>query len=337
LEEAANRGIYIALVPLWGSNIEAFHITPEQAFHYGEFLGQRLGQHDNIVWLNGGDIDGSKNMAVWDSLAEGILSRDDRHLMSFHPRGRMMSSMWFHDRKWLDFNMVQSGHRRYDQDDTDLCFGEDNWRYIAMDWHRLPVKPTLDGEPSYEGIPQGLHDVAQPLWDEADVRRYAYWSVFAGAAGFTYGNNSVMQFYDPEKTKNAGAYGATRNWRDAIQDPGAKQMKHLFSILKSCGMLEREPAQNIFTSNTGLQHRHLVACRSENRVMVYAYCGQTFGVKMDLLGCSFYSASWLCPRDGSRVEVGEIRSNGAIIFDPPGDASEGSDWVLFLEPTQSKD
>jgi hypothetical protein len=27
------------------------------------------------------------------------------------------------------------------------------------------------------------------------VRRYAYWSVFAGSCGHTYGHNAIMQFY----------------------------------------------------------------------------------------------------------------------------------------------
>lgn len=56
-----------------------------------------------------------------------------------------------------------------------------------------PTKPVIDGEPSYENIPQGLHDPKEVLWKACDVRRYAYWSVFAGAFGHTYGNNSIMQ------------------------------------------------------------------------------------------------------------------------------------------------
>ena len=41
------------------------------------------------------------------------------------------------------------------------------------------MKPVLDGEPSYENIPQGLHHGTEPRGTAADVRRYAYWSVFA--------------------------------------------------------------------------------------------------------------------------------------------------------------
>ena len=60
-----------------------------------------------------------------------------------------------------------------------------------MEWLKKPVKPVLDGEPSYEGIPHGLHDTTLPRWKAKDVRRYGYWSVFAGAADYTYGDNAV--------------------------------------------------------------------------------------------------------------------------------------------------
>ena len=58
---------------------------------------------------------------------------------------------------------------------------------MVNDYALKPTKPTLDGEPSYEHIPEGLHDSLNRRWNAADIRRYAYWSVFAGAAGFTYG------------------------------------------------------------------------------------------------------------------------------------------------------
>lgn len=65
---------------------------------------------------------------------------------------------------------------------------------MERDYGKKPAKPVLDGEPSYEWVVQGLHDKKQPYWKAADVRRYAYWNVFAGAAGHTYGHNSIMQF-----------------------------------------------------------------------------------------------------------------------------------------------
>lgn len=70
----------------------------------------------------------------------------------------MQTSEWFQNSSWLDVNMFSSGHRNYDQDNTMKSYGEDNWMYVIEDLSKTPLKPTLDGEPSYESVPEGLHD-----------------------------------------------------------------------------------------------------------------------------------------------------------------------------------
>ena len=107
----------------------------------------------------------------------------------------MQSSTWFNNSLWLDVNMFSSGHRYYEQDNTTNKYGEDNWRYVLDDLSKTPLRPTLDGEPSYESLPEGLHDPFQPYWNAADVRRYAYWSVFAGSCGHVYRENTVRQVH----------------------------------------------------------------------------------------------------------------------------------------------
>ena len=105
----------------------------------------------------------------------------------------------------------------------------------------LSDKPTLDGEPSYEWILQGLHDASQPYWTAKDVRRYAYWSVLAGACGHTYGDNSVMQFYSGNS--EGRSYGARDYWQTAIHHDGSAQMGHLKALMESVdftGGCERE-------------------------------------------------------------------------------------------------
>ena len=109
--------------------------------------------------------------------------------------------------------MFQSGHRRYGQRFGDGDYPieenteEDNWRFVERSMAMEPMKPVIDGEPIYEEIPHGLHDENELLWKDYDVRRYAYWSVFAGAFGHTYGHNSIMQFIKPGV---GGAYGAKK-------------------------------------------------------------------------------------------------------------------------------
>ena len=200
---AESKGIYIGMVCIWGGLVRSGLMDEAEAKQYGTFLANRYKDHPNIVWIIGGDTRGDNKTEVWETLAETIRSIDKNHLMTFHPFGRTLSATWFNDAPWLDFNMFQSGHRRYGQrkgDGDNLAdsnVAEDNWRYVEASLACRPLKPVLDAEPSYEDIPHGLHNSAEPRWTANDVRRYAYWSVFAGSCGHTYGHNSIMQFYRP--------------------------------------------------------------------------------------------------------------------------------------------
>lgn len=330
IDEAEKRGIYIGMVPVWGGNVKAGFVNVDQGKAYAEFLANRYKDVPNVVWLDGGDILGSDSIAVWNAIGETLNQYDPNHLITFHPRGRMQSSMWFHDEAWLDFNMFQSGHRRYDQDDTKLNYGEDNWRYVQTDWNLKPTKPTIDGEPSYEGIPQGLHDTTQPYWNDADARRYAYWAVFAGAAGHTYGSNAVMQFYGP-KDKGA-AYGAKEYWTEAINDPGAGQMVFLKKLILSHPYFERVPDTTLVNSSTqGEKYNYEIATRGKDYAFIYTYNGKNIAVNMGKIEGEQVKASWYDPRNGETTEVGTFANEGVHEFDPPGEVQDGNDWVLVLD------
>jgi len=116
IKKAEEKGIYMALVPIWGGNVKAGHVSQKQAEIYASFLANRYKNQSNIIWLNGGDIKGSDSLAVWKTIGKTINDIDTKHLITFHPRGRTSSSDWFHNENWLDFNMVQSGHKSYEQD-----------------------------------------------------------------------------------------------------------------------------------------------------------------------------------------------------------------------------
>ncbi len=164
--EAAVRGLYLALVPAWGSVVKSGQLNPANVVAYATFLAKRYRGVPNVIWLVGGDAKGNEEIEVWKALGRTLRAEDPNHLITYHPFGRTQSSTWFHGEPWLDFNMFQSGHRRYDQDtDSPRRFGEDNWRYVLDDYAKTPPKPVLDGEPSYENIPQGLHDGTQPVLD----------------------------------------------------------------------------------------------------------------------------------------------------------------------------
>ncbi|WP_219416811.1 apiosidase-like domain-containing protein [Pseudonocardia nigra] len=209
IAEAAARGLRVALFPAWGDAQVGDLLTEDNAAAYGEFLGARYGE--DVIWVMGGDESADGVEDVWRELAKGVAtgatgSEDySTTLMTYHPIGDRSSAEWFHDDEWLDFNMVQGGHcLRYDvrQEIVDDTYGED------------PVKPFLDGEPIYEEHPycwepEDGYSTAQ------DVRRDAYWSVFAGALGHTYGHHSVWQFTSDDRP---AVLDARMDWMSALDD-----------------------------------------------------------------------------------------------------------------------
>lgn len=329
---AAQKGLYMALVPVWGTNVKEKKVNEKQAKGYAEFLAKRYKDKWNIIWLNGGDIKGSDGMKVWNTIGETLRANDPNHLITFHPRGRTASSQWFHNATWNDFNMIQSGHRRYNQDTSKnekLHYGEDNWKYIESDYKLQPTKPTIDGEPSYEDIPQGLHDPKEPRWNDADVRRYGYWSVFAGAFGYTYGHNSVMQMY--KKTDLKPAYGPNDEWQVAINAPGAKQMQYLKDLMLSRSYFDRVPDQTLVAGTNGQKYDRILATRGEDYAMLYTYTGKPFSVNMGKIAGDQVKASWFDPRTGKISEIGKFENKGVKDFKAPGQPANGNDWVLILD------
>lgn len=328
IDLAGEKGLYVAIVPVWGNNVKYGGVTLEEATIYSRWLAQRYADRNHIVWLNGGDTFGNDSTEIWKSMGRELKANAPDHLVTFHPRGRCSSTDWFHNESWLDFNMIQSGHRRYDQDDTERAYGQDNWRYIADDYLMEPAKPTIDGEPSYEGIPQGLHDVNEVFWNDNDVRRYGYWSVFAGAFGYTYGHNAIMQFYT-RNDKEPG-FGAKDYWDVAMNDAGAGQMVHLKELMLSRSFFNRIPNQKLLAEN-GEKYDYKVATSGDDYAFIYTYRGGIIKVNMSELNASNVKVSWFNPRNGEITDMDVVEATGIQEFVAPGEVVDGNDWVLIFD------
>jgi hypothetical protein len=329
IDMAAKKGLYMALVPVWGNNVKMGWVSEAQATTYASFLAKRYAGKPNIIWLNGGDTKGNDSTRTWEAIGNTLYKEDKHHLITFHPRGRWQSSDWFHNDEWLAFNMFQSGHQTYAQDTTDKAYGEDNWKYVRDDYKRTPVKPVMDGEPSYEDIPHGLHNPASPRWKDNDVRRYAYWSVFAGAFGYTYGHNSIMQMHRSTDVK--GSYNVTIFWQDALNAPGAGQMRYIKELMLSRPYYERVPDQSLIAGEEGNKYERLIATRGKDYAFIYTYTGRNIAVNMGHISGKKVKASWYSPRDGSTSEIGIYKNKGVMVFDPPAEPQNGNDWVLILD------
>lgn len=331
---AASQGIYIAMDCVWGSQITKMDI--KKAEKYGQFLGERYKDKPNIIWMMGGDVLGDRGTASWDALAKAIRKADPNHVMTFHPRGRTTSSRWFADRDWMDFHMFQSGHRRYGQRNGDGDYTikdnteEDNWRYVDLTWNGNPQKPVIDGEPSYEDIPQGLHDFTAPRWMDYDVRRYAYWAVFAGCFGHTYGHNSIMQFIKPGLL---ASFGAEKPWWDAMKDPGYNQMKYLKWLILAFPFEERIADQSVIAGQNGERYDRNIATRGNDYLLVYNYSGKPMQLDLSKISGAKKNVWVMNPSDGTLKYLGEFDSK-VTEFANDGAYLRGSDRVFIAVDAQ---
>lgn len=321
VDAAKSRNMYIALIAAWGDGWDNFN-TNGQARNFGRWVGQRYANDSNVIWIAAGEysILGTQKQFTnrWKSLALGLQEGSGGQSLitahgSFVP-GSQSSSVAYHKASWLDFNMIQSGQTGHDGS------GSDNWNLVGDDYRKRPAKPTVDGEANLERF-NG--------WTAFDVRRRAYWAVFAGAFGHTYSANGVWSSYrgggDDTET------GPQDTWDQALKYPGGADMKHLRRLMESRPMLNRVPDGGLLVSGDGGGSSHVQATRdgSGRYGMVYVP-GSNREITVDLgkISGGQVRAWWFDPRTGKSKSAGNSPSGGSRTFTTPG---SGQDWVLVLD------
>ena len=329
---AAKEGLTMALVLCWGDFYKEGIITPESGEKYAAFVAGLLGKEENVIFLLGGDVRGSACPETFRRMGRTLKRLAPERPVGFHPFGRTSSSDWFAGEDWLDFHLFQSGHRDRNQrvlgawDDNAVAeeewMGEENYRYVLRDLKR-DRKPVLDAEPSYEEIPHGLHDPAQPFWRAREVRRYAWWSCLAGAAGFTYGHNSVMQAWcgigKPQ-------FGVRRSWQEALAAEGAGQMRFLRETLEAADFSRGRSAQETLRDNDRPEDGYLLALETPDCLLVYSYLGNPIRIDPEKLSFRPERAWWLNPATGSLTPT--LLSDRGVYAPPHGEGL--GDAVLIL-------
>lgn len=334
--DLANKyGLTIGLLPTWGDKLfklkwgagpEIF--TPENAKGYGKWLGNRYKDRRNIIWILGGDRNpqNETHEKVWRQMAEGIeegVGGSDKAFISFHPQpSELGSAQWFHKDSWLDFNMFQNGHCRdgaiYDK--------------IQVVYNMEPVKPVMDAEPIYEDHPVCFNAKDLGVSSPYDIRKYAYLDLFAGAHGHTYGCHDIWQFYSPEREaiNNPHVY-----WQQALELPGANQMKLVRNLMESRSILDRIPDQSIIAENNLSPAERIQATRGKDYLFVYTAAGKAFTVVLGKISGDFLKGFWYDPKTGKTTAIEPFENRGSKQFSPPT-KGYGNDWVLILDDS-SKD
>ncbi|HEU5078491.1 MAG TPA: glycoside hydrolase family 140 protein [Opitutaceae bacterium] len=352
VDEAADHGLYVALMLTWGDALTApwgdgprlFRLDNLPAARaYGRYLGDKLKARTNVIWLHGGDrpsrldpkhprkdaraagfADDYDWRPIWREMAAGLAEGSGKDpLCSYHPGGFEVTSGDLHQESWLDFNAMQSGHGE----------GHDApvWEWVGHDFTLSPAKPTLDLEPNYEDHPVS----PWPQWDPSlgyfrdyDVRKQCYRSVLAGACGVTYGHHAVWAFAGKH---NPPINFADRDWISAMVRPGAQQMIYLRQLIESRPFFSRIPDDTVVRNAAPAPAQHMTASRDGNGSYIFIYfpCrDQPATLDLTHLPAAQYRGWWYDPRTGFAESIGMIEGHSTHDIKSP---SYGPDWVLVLD------
>jgi hypothetical protein len=356
VDEAAARGLYVALLPAWGDKLTAPWGDGPRLFRldnlpvvraYARYLGAKLKGRTNVIWMLGGDrpavLDPTKpnewpqNRAIeagftagydwrpiWREIVAGVTEgTGTTPLFMYHPEGGHGTSGQLRGESWLSVNGWQSGHGN----GHDVAI----WESIAGDYALSPAKPTLDLEPNYEDHPVN----PWPRWDpslgyfrDCDVRKQVYRSVLAGACGVTYGHHAVWGFAG---SRNDAINHVDLDWVDAMHRPGGEQMRFLRQLIESRPFFSRMPDQTMVNNPSPGKAQHIVASRDRNGTYALVYFperDQPATVDLAKLRPGKLHAWWYDPRTGFPKDAGIIDGGTTREFQSP---SYGPDWVLVLD------
>jgi len=363
VERAKQRGLYVAIFAWWGTDADRTFKDPyNHNYEYGKALGSRYKNEPHIIWVGSGEYHKpnmwkppvpEQHILNLTRLVEGIRAGDTgNHLLTMHPLSFLSSSEEFHHEKWLDFNMIQT-HVMQGYIDH-LVYG---------DWCKTPPKPTVNSEAWYEGEEElferraGVLKVAQPRqrkFDSGWIQRYqAYWSVFFGGMGYTYGHMNLWMMSDLYEIYTYAKWGTQGVlMQSALDAPGSANLIHLRTLMESKPIQTRIPDPSLISLNTQGTDATLspnLRCATRDAdgswAFVYTTRGETMRIAMSRLADGKANAFWYNPRngqwnyEGSDHEAKQPFETGIPAgtdapdyhFYPPGERTDGNDWVLALE------
>jgi hypothetical protein len=320
---AAQNGLTVFLDPAetagWLNVLLANGTTKARA--YGQFLGARYRNFDNIVWMSGNDFqtwENPTNDAVVQAVALGIRDLDSRHIQTVELN--FLTSGSLDDPTWAPIIQLDAAYTYFP-----------TYAQVLTEYNRPNALPTFLVEANYEFENNTGMDTGTP----PILRRQAYWTLLSGATGQFYGNGYTWQFKS--------------GWQSHLDTPGSAQMGYAQQLFASRRWFDLVPDQShaVVTAGYGTfansgsigANDYVTAARTPDGTLVMAYMPtiRAITVNMSTLA-SAASAWWYDPTNGTLIPIAgsPFANSGSRQFQPGGNNSEGSgDWVLVLQTNSS--
>ena len=126
------------------------------------------------------------------------------------------------------------------------------------------------------------------------------------------------------------------SWREALDLPGANQMRHLRALIESKPYLTRIPDQALLTRGPKEPWQHIAVTSdrtpgAKNATFLMAYFPHHAEAAFDtsVLGAPRLRVAWFDPRTGATHDTGIRPNTGTLSLAPPSHLHP-IDWVLVL-------
>jgi len=313
IQAAASRGITVLLCPLYlgweygdeGWAEEVKNADPSDLRTWGEFVGERYADDNNIIWCIGGDADPSPLKDKVLECVKGILEYDNRHLFTCHNNPEFIATNPWKGEKWLAINNVYS-------------YSQSLYEFCKNAYDQQPVMPYFMMESAYENehnaTPQRL-------------RSEAYWPLLCGAMGHIFGNCPIWHFGSTPK------WCGISDWKNQLNNPGSESAYYMQRLFRSrpWNLLIPDYDHKVLTEGYGQwgSKDYITAAIASDGTAIIAYLPSGRQVTVDLSAISGKKARcwWYDPGTGIPTDIGTFPVEGARQFEP---SSEG-DWVLVID------
>jgi len=329
VSRAAAKGLWVMLFAMWAGEKAGTmnHYTTAQLSALGEALGRRYRGVPNVIFCAGGEasppyIEVERVNALGAALKAGCAARN---LVTVHPVSPNSSSRFYAASAWLDFYLIQAksgsapGNAEYDA--AALVLG---------DWSILPTKPTMMGEHRYES---GTGE------DPLIQRRSLYQCVFAGGCGYAYGHDALWQMtpHTAQPWMLKGWNPGVANWREALDTPAVRQLRHIQALLYSHPYLQRIPDQSLVVAGQGPD----VTTRTQTTrdgtpgeddatyLMAYMSAPRRVTLRTAAIRAHTLNAYGFSPETGSTQTIQARFANPGVYTVAAG--SKVQDWVVVVE------
>jgi hypothetical protein len=312
IDYADGLGIVLLLGPVyvgyqctdegWCVEIEAASLTDMRT--WGQFLGERYADRDNIIWLIGGDADPTPIAGELREVVAGIRDYDSRTLISAFNHRETQAITYWPGETWIQVNNVFAAR-------TAL------YQYTQACYEVSPPLPFFLIEGFYE------NEYSATL---QQIRSQAYWTVLTGGIGAIFGNCPLWHFgYSSD-------WCSLTNWQDQLAAPGADQMTHFRALFESRRWAELVPDRDntvlIAGAGTAGADDYVLAAAAADSSSIIAYVPTPRALTFDTagLGSGAVRAWWYDPSQGTASLIGDYP--GGIVEIGPALAG---DQVLVLD------